>query len=136
MTLEQYMNKCLIATLAILSASLLLAGGCDKLNKALSGIPGKVQGQCLDTSGGPRGYISVVLKKVDTGEEKYQQNAEDSGNFFFDEVEPGRYQILTYLVGKKEVPNDTKEINVTPGKTVMQNVTVLDAKPDDASAGG
>lgn len=130
------MNKILAATLTLVAASLLLGGGCDKLNKAFSGIPGKVQGQCLDTSGGPRGYISVVLKNVETGEEKYQQNAEDSGNFFFDEVEPARYKILTYLVGKVEVPNDTKEILVTPGKTVMQNVTVMDAAPADGSAGG
>lgn len=124
--------------LALLGAALLLSlsTGCDKISKAFSGIPGKVQGQCLDKNGGPRGYISVRLQAVDTGEVKYQQNAEDSGNFFFDTVEPGKYKILTFVSATEEVPNDTKPINVTPGKTIMQNVTIVDAAPADPSAGG
>jgi hypothetical protein len=131
------MKTLTLTALAVLALTLaVLLGSCNQLNKAFKNIPGKVQGQCFDANGGPRGYVSVVLKKVDTGEEKYRQNAEEAGNFFFDQVEPGKYTFMVYLTGNSSVPIQAKELNVTPGKTVMENITVLDAPPADASGGG
>jgi len=121
-------SRKLTVLLLLACFALLIGSGCDQINKMTKGIPGKVQGQCLDKNGAGRGYVSVVLKEVSTGKEAYQQNAEDSGNFFFDAVEPGKYIIVTYLVGQVPVPNDCKEFNVTPGKTIMRNVVLEDVE--------
>jgi hypothetical protein len=122
----------LAAITLLLCFALLLGSGCDKLN---INVPGKVQGQCLDSSGAGRGYISVALKNVETGKEDYQMNAEDSGNFFFDGVEPGKYIIITYGMGKTPIPNDSSEFNVTPGKTVMKNVTLGEMEKSEGQGG-
>ncbi len=125
-------RKVVVLTL-LACLALLLSSGCNKINELTKGIPGKVQGQLLDKNGAGRGYVSVVLKEVETGKEAYQQNAEDSGNFFFDQVEPAKYIIVTYLVGQTPVPNNCKEFVVTPGKTIMQNVILEDVAKKESS---
>ena len=112
----------------ILAGALLLAGtACDKIK-----IPGNVAGQILDENGAPRGLVSVQLVLVETGEVVLQETADDRGNYFFSKVDPGKYKIVTIWGRDKELPNDTEEFTLPPGKTLTKTVTVLKA---DENAG-
>jgi hypothetical protein len=101
---------------------------CDKINGAMKNVEGKVAGQVLSTSGHGRGYVSVELIPVKDGE-KTSTLAEESGNFLIDEVVPGTYTIHVKDVGGNEIPSDTPEVKVGPGRTMTQNVTLSDAAP-------
>lgn len=105
-----------------LSALLIIAAatGCDKLKD----IPANFSGQVLDTAGVQQGYVSVALIDTETGQETYRETTEDTGNFFFEKIEPGKYTVKVLRGGSDEMPNDLGEVSISPGKTVEKTITV------------
>src|SRR5438067_6068486 len=110
----------------------LLGASCDKVSSALKSIPAKVTGQVMDQNGHGRGYVAVVLVPSH-GRNTIRDIAEDSGNFFIENVPPGKYTIKIQANGGIDLPTDAKEFSVGPGKTETVNVTLL---PDKNSGGG
>jgi uncharacterized protein YciI len=93
---------------------------------------GRVEGQVIDPAGKPMQYISLTLLTSPAGSVAYQTNADDRGQFVFDDVVPGTYTLRTFGPEEQEICNDCEAFNVAPGQTVSK-VIVSDpsAKPGD-----
>jgi hypothetical protein len=102
---------------------LMTVGSCNKINSAMKDVKAKVAGQAIDANGHGVGYLSVKLIP-DEGGDPYITVAEDSGNFMFEEVTPGKYTMQVLDVAKNELPSDNPHFYVGPGKTVTQNINV------------
>jgi len=113
----------------VMLVALLLS--CDKLNSAMKSVNGKVAGIAMNEAGRGRGYITVKLLP-DGGGDELMELADDAGNFMFDTVPPGKYVMHAYNGGGSEIPSDTPTVNVGPGRTMNQNITLKDA-PAQAS---
>lgn len=125
------MNKYFVALLAVALAIAAVTGtGCNKIK-----IPGNVAGQLINEGGVGQGYLSVKLCDAKTGVAVQTQTAEDTGNFFFDHVDPGRYVIKTYFGGEKEVPNNCKPFGLSIGKTLKLTITIYTQQAGDSGAG-
>jgi hypothetical protein len=120
-----------LLALCILLTAVAWSSSCDKMKV---NIPGKVQGQLLSEGGQGQGYMSVQLVDPATQSVTYQMTTEDTGNFMFESVEPGKYQMKTLVGNQVKCRNDAKEIRVSPGKTVSINVVVWRDQPEEAAA--
>lgn len=129
--LEANVNRYIVALVAVAAAIAVFGGtGCDKIK-----VPGNVAGQLINEGGVGQGYLSVRLCDAKTGADVATQTAEDSGNFFFDHVDPGRYIIKTYYGGEKEVPNDCKPFTLAFAKTLKLTITLYTQQAGDSGAG-
>lgn len=118
--------RCTVAAMALLTM-LVCASGCDKLKN----IPGNVAGIVIDSAGVGQGYITVQLIDQTTLQVMYQQTTEDSGNFFFDKCEPGKYTVTVLGMGQVPYSADVTEINLPPGKTLDITITATPAPKQD-----
>ncbi len=115
------MSVLMRCTVAILATFLLLAAfsGCDKLKD----IPGNIAGIVMSPEGVGLGYITVQLIDPATQQVMYQMTTEDSGNFFFEKIEPLKYTVVVMGMGEVPMNSDLTEINLTPGKTLDIKIT-------------
>jgi hypothetical protein len=116
------MRNVLISLLAVLC--LAGAGSCNKLAEKMD-LPGKIAGKVLNADGSGRGYVSVILLK--DGAEVQRQNAEDTGNFFLDKIDPGTYTFRIEAMGGggKELPSEPLEVKLAMGKTKQVEIKLL-----------
>lgn len=103
----------------IFSMCLAFISSCDKIN-----VPGNIAGQILNEAGQGQGYMSIHCIDAETGREADIQTAEDSGNFFFSKVEPGKYELKTFSMAGVEIPNDCEGVTLTAGRTLNVVITV------------
>jgi hypothetical protein len=115
--------------ISILLIAVLALGLGTSCNKIKMDVPGKVQGQLLDPGGQGQGYITIALEDVDTGDILYQETTEDTGNFMFESVDPGKYNVIIMVGREMKVRHDSEQINLTPGRTLSKNITVWRNEP-------
>ena len=114
--------RCTVAVVAMLSM-LAVTNGCNKLKS----IPGNIAGVVIDSSGVGQGYITVQLIDQTTLQVMYQMTTEDSGGYFFDKVEPGKYTVAVLGMGQVPYSADVTEVNLPPGKTLDITITATPA---------
>jgi hypothetical protein len=81
----------------------------------------------LNRAGHGRGYITVELKPVDGGDSLLTVS-EEAGDFRFDDVPPGTYELHVKLSGEGsvELPSDVPTIKVEADRTITVNVILAD----------
>lgn len=114
-----------IAVLALIALSI-VCGSCN----VVGNIPGNVAGQIMNEAGQGRGFVSVQLIEVETGMPWGMENADDTGNYMFKNVDPGTYLIKIISIGGGELPSDAKEFKLSPGKTLKQDIIIYSAPPE------
>lgn len=82
---------------------------------------GVVRGSVTSGTGTPMVNITVVLKNLDNGA-KQETTSDASGNYQFNSVPPGRYQLNTAVNGVASAP--TGEVGVSSGQATVANLTV------------
>jgi hypothetical protein len=108
------------ALVIIVGLLLFSSVACDKIK-----VPGNIAGRVFDENGAARGLMTVQLVDATSGKVITQETSDDLGNYFFTKVDPGKYKLLTLKGGTTEVPNDSGEVNLGPGKTLTVEITLL-----------
>lgn len=130
------MNKMMLLVVLALALGLFFATGCNLLKNLNVKIPGNVAGQVTNEGGQGQGFMSVKLCDAKTGAEVQVVTAEDTGNFFFDKVDPGEYVIKLMNTGGGDMPCDAKPFKLGAGKTVTVTVVIKSAESQAAEAAG
>jgi hypothetical protein len=132
---ESNVNKKLMFVVLALALGLFLSAGCNLLkNVSKISIPGTVAGQVTNEGGQGQGYMSVKLCDAKSGEEIQVVTAEDTGNFFFDKVEPGEYIVKLSNTGGGDMPCDAKAFKLGPGKTQTLAIMIKSKETQAADA--
>ncbi len=88
---------------------------------AQQGRKGSVRGTVTTATGTPTVSITVVLENI-AGGAKRETLSDASGNYHFDDVEPGRYRMNTTINGVTSGP--TGEVAITGGVATVANLTI------------
>ena len=130
------MVKKIAFVLLALALGLFLAAGCNLIKGVNMKIPGNVAGQITNEGGQGQGFMSVKLINVKTSEEVQVVTAEDTGNFFFEKVDPGEYIIKLVDAGGGEMPCDAKQFKLGAGKTLTIPIVLKSKESQAADAAG
>jgi len=118
------------AGLLLLLAVLAFSIACSSCN-IVSNIPGNVAGQIMNEAGQGRGFVSVQIVDIETGIAWGMENADDTGNYMFKNVDTGSYIIKVLAIGGGELTSDAKEFKLMPGKTLKQDIIVYDTPAEE-----
>lgn len=127
------MKRVVIIICLALAVLCLMVAGCDKLKL---NIPGNVAGQVTNEGGQGIGFMSVKLCDATSGAEVQVVTAEDTGNFFFEKVDPGEYLIKLTNSSGVPMPSDSKPFKLGPGKTLTVAVMLKSPETQAAEAAG
>jgi hypothetical protein len=135
---ESNVNKKLMFVVLALALGLFLCAGCNLLKSVSKlSIPGTIAGQVTNEGGQGQGYMSVKLCDAKSGEEVQVVTAEDTGNFFFEKVDPGEYIIKLASTSGGDMPCDSKAFKLGPGKTETLTIMIKSTEtPATDAAGG
>ena len=98
---------------------------CNSCN-VVSNIPGNIAGQVMNEAGQGRGFVTVKLVDVETGQDWGSENADDKGGYMLKNVEPGKYILKVIQIGGIELVTDQTEFTLSPGKTLKRDIIVLE----------
>lgn len=127
------MKRFVILTCLVLAVLSMAVAGCDKLKL---NIPGNVAGQVTNEGGQGLGFMSVKLCDAKSGAEVQVLTAEDTGNFFFEKVDPGEYIIKLADSSGADMPSDAKPFKLGPGKTLTLTVMLKPTENQGAAGAG
>jgi hypothetical protein len=116
--------------LLLLGAVVAFSVACNSCN-VVSNIPGNVAGQIMNEAGQGRGFVSVQLVDTATGIAWGMENADDTGNYMFKNVDTGTYIIKVISIGGGELPSNAEEFRLSPGKTLKQDIIIYDNPPEE-----
>jgi len=90
----------------------------EAVGTATSGRPGSVEGTVVDNNNSPATGATIVLSQGTS--KNFTQTADLNGNFDFDNVPIGDYEVQASLTGHN--PSDSAKVKVTAGGTEKVNL--------------
>src|SRR5690242_4416241 len=109
------MNTCITRWISCVAAALLIGS-----LQAQPARRGAINGVIRSTSGAPLPNVSIEIENLSNGA-KRQTNSDASGNYRFDDLEPGRYRISSAMAANTATP--TQEIEVSAGTATVVNLS-------------